>query len=224
MMTCRLDGPSPAIAKRLVQDAVEVERAGGLVGKVYVDARGIRYDPSKDKMGTAYGGYDESFREMAQILRDQAKMDVTLDDQDALFPPRSCFDCALYAGWYAVQNYQECCKLRTGSIAWHLASFEAVSLRHPGRQWAGNLLNDGAAATMGPVAEPYTIAFPKPAEFFSMLVTGQHTLVECFARTTMVTSWMMVLVGDPLYNPYAKSPRLKSYELQPSPRGSRLGP
>lgn len=224
MMTARLDGPSPAIAKRLVQDAVEIEKHGGLTGKVYVDARGIPFDAEKDRAGTGYGGYDQSFREMAQILRDQAKMDVTLDDHETLFPIRSCFDCAIYAGWYAVQNYQECCKLRTGSIAWHLASFEAVSLRHPGRQWAGNLLIDGACATIGPVAEPYTIAFPKPAEFFSLLVTGKYTLVECYAQTTMLTSWMMVIVGDPLYNPFGKSPRLKSYEIQPSPRGSRLGP
>jgi uncharacterized protein (TIGR03790 family) len=223
MMTARLDGPSPKIAKRLVQDAVETEKNGGLVGKVYIDARGIPYDAEKDKAGTGYGGYDESFREAARLLREQGRMDVTLDDQEALFQPRSCPDCALYAGWYAVQNYQECCRLKTGAVAWHLASFEAVSLRHPGKQWAGNLLADGAAATIGPVAEPYTIGFPKPAEFLGFLVTGQYTLVECYARSTMLTSWMMVLVGDPLYNPYAKTSKLKSWDVLPSPRGSKLG-
>jgi uncharacterized protein (TIGR03790 family) len=150
-------------------------------------------------------------------------MEVTLDDTEALFPVRSCPDCALYAGWYAVQNYQECCRFRTGAVAWHLASFEAVSLRHPGKQWAGNLLADGAAATIGPVAEPYTIGFPKPEEFFGFLVTGEYTLIECYARSTLLTSWMMVLVGDPLYNPYAKSPKLKSWDVLPSPRGSRIG-
>jgi uncharacterized protein (TIGR03790 family) len=223
MMTARLDGPSPKIAKRLVQDAVETEKNGGLVGKVYIDARGIPYDPEKDKGGTSYGGYDESFREAARLLREQGKMDVTLDDQDALFPDRSCTECALYGGWYAVQNYHECCRFKTGAVAWHLASFEAVSLRHPGKQWAGNLLADGAAATIGPVAEPYTIGFPKPAEFFGFLVTGEYTLVECYARSTLLTSWMMVLVGDPLYNPYAKSPKLKSWDVLPSPRGSKIG-
>jgi len=59
LMTCRLDGPSPAIAKRLVQDAVQVEKNGGLRGKVYIDARGIPFDRSKDVAGTGYGGYDE---------------------------------------------------------------------------------------------------------------------------------------------------------------------
>jgi uncharacterized protein (TIGR03790 family) len=222
MMTCRLDGPSPAIAKRLVQDAVQVEKNGGLRGKVYIDARGIPFDRTKDAAGTGYGGYDESFREAAKLLRLGAKMDVTLDDQEALFPARSCPDCALYAGWYALKNYTPCCRFNTGAIAWHLASLEAVSLRHPEHQWAGNILLDGAAATLGPVAEPYTVGFPKPEEFFGFLVTGEYTLVECYARTTLLTSWMMVLVGDPLYNPYAKTPKLKPFDVLPSPLGARL--
>lgn len=222
MMTCRLDGPSPSIAKRLVEDAVAVEKKGGLKGKVYIDARGIKYDPEKDRAGTGYGGYDESFREAAALLADRAKMDVTLDDRDELFPVKSCTECALYGGWYSVQNYRECCRFVTGAVAWHLASFEAVSLRHPGRQWAGNLLMDGAAATIGPVAEPYTIAFPRPAEFFGFLVTGEYTLVECYSRTLLITSWMMVLVGDPLYNPYKQTPKLKSWDVLPSPLHSKL--
>jgi uncharacterized protein (TIGR03790 family) len=223
MMTCRLDGPSPVIAKRLVQDAVQVEKNGGLKGKVYIDARGIPFDRAKDRSGTGYGGYDESFREAAKLLKNVAKMDVTLDDQEAVFPPRSCPDCALYGGWYALQNYQPCCRFNVGAIAWHLASLEAVSLRHPGRQWAGNILMDGAAATLGPVAEPYTAGFPKPAEFFGFLVTGEYSLVECYARTTLLTSWTMVLVGDPLYNPYAKSPKLKPFDVLPSPVGMKFG-
>src|SRR5262249_6814676 len=39
LMTCRLDGPSVELVKRLVDQAVEVEQKG-LTGKVYVDARG----------------------------------------------------------------------------------------------------------------------------------------------------------------------------------------
>lgn len=223
MMTCRLDGPSPSIAKRLVEDAIAVEKKGGLKGKVYIDARGIKYEPEKDRSGTGYGGYDESFRETATLLAERGKMDVILDDRDELFPVGSCTECALYGGWYAVQNYRECCRFVTGAVAWHLASFEAISLRKPGRQWAGNLLMDGAAATLGPVAEPYTLAFPRPAEFFGFLVTGEYTLVECYSRSLLVTSWMMVLVGDPLYNPYAKTPKLKSWDVLPSPLHSRLG-
>ena len=125
----------------------------------------------------------------------------------------------LYCGWYALQNYRPCCKFVPGAVAWHLASLEMTTLRAPGKQWAGNLLRDGAAATIGPVAEPYTVGFPRPEEFFGFLVTGEYTLVECYARTTLLTSWTMCLVGDPLYNPYAKTPKLKSWEVLPSPLG-----
>jgi uncharacterized protein (TIGR03790 family) len=217
MMTCRLDAPHPDIAKRLVDDSLAAEKTG-LTGKVYVDARGIKYDPKADRAGTAYGGYDESFRECARLLQQRGKMDVVLEDTEELFPVGGCPNCALYCGWYALQNYRRCCRFVPGAVAWHLASLEMTSLRQPRKEWAGNLLIDGAAATIGPVGEPYTIGFPKPEEFYGFLVTGEYTLVESYARSQLFTSWMMVLVGDPLYNPYAKTPKLKPWEVLPSPQ------
>jgi uncharacterized protein (TIGR03790 family) len=220
LMTARLDGPSVALVKGLVDQAVEVEEKG-LEGKVYVDARKIRYDPKQDT-GHGYGGYDESLREMARLLRDDAKLPVTLDDEPALFAPGSCPDCALYCGWYSLANYVDCCRFVRGAVAYHIASAEAVSLRDPnGRYWCKCLLEHGACATLGPVAEPYTIGFPKPAEFFGFLATGRYTLVECYHRTQLLTSWMTVLVGDPLYNPYGRAPRLTPEQVKPSPAGGR---
>jgi uncharacterized protein (TIGR03790 family) len=220
LMTCRLDGPTPALVKRLIEDAVAVEKKG-LRGKVYVDARGIRYDPKGDP-GKGYGGYDESMREMARLLQKDGGMDVVLDDKNELFQPGTCTDCALYCGWYSHANFIDCCKFVPGAVAWHLASSEAVSLRRPDAPyWCKNQMEKGAAATLGPVGEPYTVGFPKPAEFFGFLATGKYTLVETYARTVMLNSWMMCLVGDPLYNPFAKNPRLKEEQVQPSPKGGR---
>ncbi|HEX2475025.1 MAG TPA: hypothetical protein VHK01_09770, partial [Lacipirellulaceae bacterium] len=34
------------------------------------------------------------------------------------------------------------------------------------------------------------------------LLNGELTLVECFARTNPFNSWMMTLIGDPLYRPF----------------------
>lgn len=221
LLTCRLDGPTPEIAKRLVDDALTAEK-DGLSGNVYVDARGIAYDPKADP-GFGYGGYDGSMREMAALLKDEAKLSVTLDDKGELFPAESGPDCILYCGWYSLANYVDCCKFKTGAIAWHLASSEAVSLRQPdAKYWCKNLLEKGAAATLGPVAEPFTIGFPKPAEFFGMIVTGKYTLAESYGRTVMLTSWMGVLVGDPLYNPYAKSPLLTEDKVLASPQGGKF--
>ncbi len=222
LMVARLDGPTLALCKRLVEDAIAVE-VKGLEGKVYVDARGIKRNPMKDD-GFGYSAYDESLREMAGLLKNQAKLSVILDDKGELFAPQSCPDCALYCGWYSHAKYVPCCKFVQGAVAYHIASSEAVSLRRADvKYWCKNLLEDGAAATLGPVAEPYTIAFPKPEEFYGFLVTGEYTLVESYWRSVLLSSWMMTLVGDPLYNPYVKSPKLKSSAVQPSPKGFRLG-
>jgi hypothetical protein len=218
--SARLKGPNMTLLKRLIDQAIEVE-AKGLAGKVYVDARGIKFkfDPKGDQ-GFGYGGYDESLREMAKLLEKDAKLAVTLDNKPELFAPHSCEDCALYCGWYSHARYVPCCRFAPGAVAYHIASSEAVSLRDPhAPYWCPNLLQDGVIATLGPVSEPYTIGFPKPAEFFGFLVTGEYTLVECYWKTELFASWMTVLVGDPLYNPYKKTPKLKPEQVKPSPEG-----
>ncbi len=221
LLTCRLDGPTPEIAKRLVDDSLEAEKEG-LQGKVYVDARGIGYDPKGDP-GFGYGGYDQSMRDMAAMLKDEAKLEVTLDDKGELFAAEACGDCALYCGWYSHANFIDCCRFKQGAVAWHLASSEAVSLRQEGaKYWCKNLLEKGACATLGPVAEPFTIGFPKPAEFFGMLATGKYTLVECYGRNVMLTSWMGTLICDPLYNPYGRKPALAEEKIFASPKGGRF--
>jgi uncharacterized protein (TIGR03790 family) len=221
VMTARLDGPSVAVVKRMIDDAVAAE-ARGLSGKVYVDARGIRFDTKSD-IGYGYGGYDESMREMARLLETDGKLAVVLDDRQELFRAGSCTDCALYCGWYSLGQYVDCCRFVPGAVAWHLASGEAVTLHDPKtKQWCKNLLEKGAAATLGPVAEPYTVGFPKPAEFFGFLATGEYTLVECYWKTELLASWMTTLIGDPLYNPFKNNPRLKADQVKPSPVGGRL--
>jgi uncharacterized protein (TIGR03790 family) len=221
LMTARLDGPDVGLIKRIIDRSVEVEKKG-LKGKVYVDARGIKYNPKSDP-GLGYGGYDESLREMARLLETKGKMTVVLDDKGPLFAEGSCPECALYCGWYSHAKFVDCCKFEPGAVAYHIASSEAVSLRNPGvRFWCKNLLEKGAVATLGPVQEPYTIGFPKPAEFFGLLATGKYTLVECYWKTNLLASWMGVLVGDPLYNPYAKTPKLKVEDVKPSPEGGSV--
>ena len=221
LMTCRLDGPTPEIVKRVIDDSLAVEEVG-LKGKAYFDARGIKFDPKRGgETGTGYEGYDESYREAAALLK-SGGLDVTLDDTDALFAEKSCPDAALYSGWYSHANFKDCCTYAKGAVSWHLASSEAVTLRNDkSNVWCPNLLKRGACATLGPVGEPYTVGFPKPAEFFGFLATGQYTLAEVHGRTVLFASWMTVLVGDPLYNPFAKTPALKEADVLSSPKGIR---
>lgn len=219
LMTCRLDGPAPDIVKRVIDDSIAVE-AVGLKGKAYFDARGIKFDAAKKgESGTGYEGYDESYREAAALLKGGG-LDVTLDDKNDLFAEGSCKAAALYSGWYSHANFKDCCTFVKGAVAWHLASSEAVTLRDAkSKVWCPNLLQKGVCATLGPVSEPYTVGFPKPAEFFGFLATGKYTLAETFHRTVILISWQTTLVGDPLYNPFAKNPALKEADVFSSPKG-----
>ena len=220
VLVSRLDGPSAEIAKRLVDDAIAVEKAG-LKGKAVIDARGIKFDPKADPAGTGYGGYDESMREAAALL-EKAGLTVELDDKGEVLKPGAAKGVALYCGWYSLANFVDCCEYEPGAVAWHLASAEAVTLRNAdSKVWCPNLLKKGVCATVGPVSEPYTVGFPKPAEFFGLLATGEYTLAECYARTMLFCSWMTVLVGDPLYVPYKSGTKLKSADVVPSPKGGK---
>jgi len=223
VMTCRVDGPTPEVAKRIIDDALAAEAAGGLQGTAYVDARGIKWESAGDVVAGSYGGYDESLRELAALFK-QVGLKTVLDDKPAVFAPGSCPDCALYCGWYSLDTYVPAFEFQRGAIAVHIASGEAVSLRNPTpARWVPNLLKNGACASLGPVAEPYLIAFPKPATFFGFLLAGD-SLVESYWLSNHFTSWQNMLIGDPLYRPFGKDPKLKMSEVKQSPKGSRFPP
>ena len=82
-------------------------------------------------------------------------------------------------------------------------AYECTTLRNPeSRIWCVQMLLKGAAAVIGPVAEPYLQSFPVPEIFFGILVDGRLTLAECYMLSVPYLSWQMVLVGDPLYRPF----------------------
>jgi hypothetical protein len=92
-----------------------------------------------------------------------------------------------------------------------VASSEATTLRKPGSQvWCKRLLEEGVAATLGPVGEPYLRAFPLPDDFFPLLMTGKLSLLEVYYHSVPHLSWQMILIGDPLYTPFKKNPVWRS--------------
>jgi uncharacterized protein (TIGR03790 family) len=219
MMVSRLAAPSLPLAKGLVDTAVEVEKQG-LKGKVYLDARGIPFTPGPQQRGS-YGEYDQSLRDLADRLKNHTSLEVILDNEQKLFQPGQCPEAALYCGWYSLGAYVDAFQWQPGAVGYHMASLEAVTLRDPNHKaWCPSMLARGVCATLGPVAEPYLAAFPLPDDFFSLLLTGKYSLVEVYYRTVPFTSWQMVLVGDPLYNPYRVTHPLSEEHL---PERIRLG-
>lgn len=206
IMVARLDGPTPQIVERMITEAVETERKG-LAGTFYIDARGI-----KDKTG--YYEYDEDLRTLADLVQRKTKMPVVLDNRPEVFKPGTCPGTALYCGWYSLRNYVPAFSFVPGAVGFHIASFEATTLKNRrSKEWVIGLLESGIAATLGPVDEPLLDAFPLPSEFFGLLLTGKYTLAEVFYRTSRYNSWRILLVGDPLYRPFAKTPLLDEKDI-----------
>jgi hypothetical protein len=168
----------------------------------------------------AYAVYDQYIRNFAELVRTRTKLQLTLDNKPDVLPPNSAGDVAIYIGWYSVGHYIPSCKLNSGAVGYHIASFEMSSLHQANPGWCYGLLKDGIATTLGPVAEPYLGSFPRPDDFFPLLLTGKLTLAEVYWRTAPMSSWQICLVGDPLYTPYKKNPALSVDDLPARLRGA----
>jgi len=198
LMVSRLDAPSPEQAKHVVDQAFVAEQRG-LSGKIYVDARGLKPEPA-----SVYGQYDQNLRDVATLFRNRTPYEVVLEDTDRRFSQAGeAPDVAVYVGWYKLRAYEDAFTFLPGAIGYHIASGEAISLHDAlERGWCKNALERGITVTLGSVGEPYVDAFPLPSEFIGLLLTGRYSLVEAYYLTSRYISWRMVLVGDPLYNPW----------------------
>ena len=197
LMVSRLDGPNYGVAKGLIDKALATEDKG-LTGTACIDSRGLF---AKDM----YSYFDQSLRDLAILTRLRTPFPVEEERTEALFPPGSCPQTALYCGWYSLKKYVDAFDFVDGAVGFHIASLEAARLRDPNStQWCPAMLMDGITATLGAVTEPYLHAFPEPKAFFLALFDG-HCLVEAFYLTKPFNSWQMLLIGDPLYRPFKKS-------------------
>jgi uncharacterized protein (TIGR03790 family) len=197
LMVTRLDGPSPAIAKGLVDKAIEAE-TNGFWGRAYVDARGI-----------TNGGYklgDDWMRTTADLLK-HLGFETDLDDKPATFPvgyPMS--QIGIYVGWYEQgvtgPFTQPEMEFLPGAFAYHLHSFNARVLRSATDYWTGPLLAKGATLTFGSVEEPYLTGTPDFATFCSRLIFLRFSFGEAAFAAQGTLSWQTIAVGDPLYRPF----------------------
>ena len=214
LMVSRLDAPTAELATKLVDRAIEAE-THGLNGTIYLDAQGILAKEHPD----TYTKYDQSLQTLHRFLGEQSTYQSTLENTAARFErPGQAPDVAFYVGWYRLRHYEDAFTFQPGAIGYHMASAEAVSLHQPGETgWCKNALEHGITATLGSVGEPYLDAFPEPLEFTALLMTGQYSLVEAYSLTSRWISWRMVLIGDPLYNPWKQKPAVKRSALSMFP-------
>lgn len=203
LMVSRLDGSSPELVRRMITDTLSAEKVG-LHGDAFFDARWP--DPGL-KQVNSYAWYDRAIHRAAEVVRQSGRMNtVVVDEQGVLFQPGVTRNAALYCGWYSLAKYIDAFNWQKGAVGYHIASSECSTLKKEGSQvWCKRMLEKGAAATIGPVGEPYVNAFPPPDLFFAFLLGGKN-LVESYFFSLPHLSWKMVLVGDPLYKPFAAAP------------------
>ena len=200
LIVSRLDGPTAQTVRRIVNDTLVTEQTG-LRGTAYFDARWQKPQSNDNKSG--YALYDAALHNAAAKLTQQGRLPVVIDDRPELFEEGSCPDAALYSGWYSLGSYVDAFAWKPGSVGYHIASSECTTLKREGSQvWCKRMLEEGVAATIGPVYEPYVQAFPPPDRFFTILTEGYLTLGEVYLITLPFLSWQMVLIGDPLYLPF----------------------
>ncbi len=199
LLVSRLDGPDAATVYRIINDTLQAEKEG-LQGKAYFDARWPR--PVEANASGGYQRYDLSLHRAADVVA--TKMETVLDQKEALFAEKCCSEAALYCGWYSLGQYIDSFVWQRGSIGYHIASAECTTLRDKSSSvWCVKMLAKGVAATIGPVFEPYVQGFPLPELFFAQLIVGEMSLGEAYLTSLPYLSWQMVLVGDPLYQPFS---------------------
>jgi uncharacterized protein (TIGR03790 family) len=191
----RLDGPAPAQVMALIDRAVAAERAG-LLGRAYVDLA------NRDPVGD--GWLDSVAQQLAAL-----GFELTVDREPATFPATARMDApALYFGWYAGDLNGPFAlpgfRFPPGAIALHIHSYSAHTLRSPTTGWAGPLVARGVTATVGNVHEPYLQFTHQPHLFLRALARGDM-LVDAAYFSLQALSWQAVLIGDPLYRPFARS-------------------
>jgi uncharacterized protein (TIGR03790 family) len=195
----RLDGPTPAIARSLVDKAIKTEAAHGPMGQACIDEV-IDPTTSPDE-GLRTGDWD--LYRAAQFLM-AAGFKVVKDDGGTEFgtapAPLKCPDTALYAGWYSYNHYNDAFTWNDGAIGFHLDSASMLDPR-VGVSWSVNALQRGITVTSGATSEPYVFGLPRPSGIFHDLLAGA-SVGDAFLRNTRFLKWHIINVGDPLYCPF----------------------
>jgi uncharacterized protein (TIGR03790 family) len=189
----RLDGPTAGDARALVDRAVQAE-AEGLIGRAYV---------------VIDSGYAEGNRWLERVSSGITSMgfETTTEREKGGLPVTARCDApVLYFGLhepdlngpFALPGF----RFPPGAIALHIHSYSATTLRSSDTGWCGPLLARGVTATVGNVNEPYLQCLHRPDLLLRALARGQ-TLADAAYYALPVLSWQSVLIGDPLYRPFA---------------------
>jgi uncharacterized protein (TIGR03790 family) len=201
VLVTRLDGPTAEDVRRMIDETIAAEK-NRLAGLAVIDTRNLT-DPK-----SGYTSADIWLRSARDMLFHDG-WDIEFDAKPEVLPATDpCNHVALYLGWYhegAIGPWiTPPNRFVPGAIAYHLHSFSATSVRNPNVGWVAPLIAHGADATMGMVYEPYLALTPHEDIFTRRLLQGDYFAEAAYAAEAGL-SWMLTVVGDPLYRPFQKS-------------------
>lgn len=196
LAVCRIDGPDTATVRRMIQDPVRVEKKG-LWGWTVVDEGGPYAEGDKQFKGVA-----ELAKKLGQPLFHETSKQTLAPN----FPLMA--HTAAYFGWYEytangpfARTAPQSFTFEPGAVACHLHSFSCPDIKNP-VFWAPALLARGAAVTTGNVNEPLLSGCLELSVFYDRLTKG-YTVAEAGLMAMPALSWQAIVLGDPLYRPYA---------------------
>lgn len=215
LAVCRIDGPDTAAIRRMISDPVQVEKTG-LWGWTVVDEGGPHAEGEKQ------------FQAAAALAR-QKGQPLFYESSKATIAP--CFPLmphtAVYFGWYSMgadgpfaPTAPAAFRFEPGAVAAHLHSFSCLNIKDS-RQWAPALLARGAAVTTGNVAEPLLAGCLELGVFYDRLLKG-YSVAEAGYMAMPMLSWQAIILGDPLYRPYAVMKAGKGNTQNPFVAWSRM--
>jgi uncharacterized protein (TIGR03790 family) len=204
MLTARIDAASTATCERMITDAVETEVAG-LWGMAYVD------------IANKFPQGDDWLKTIAEANLRAGIPTVVDRFTDTLPTNYPMTAAALYYGWYdwnvSGPFLNPKFSFRKGAVAMHLHSFSAQQLTDATKNWCAPLLLKGAAATIGNVYEPY-LHLTHHFDILHQRLLAGFSVVEAAWMAIPVASWQAIVLGDPLYRPFAhfdgNGPRIKT--------------
>ena len=192
VLTSRIDAPTYAICKRMIDDAISAEKTG-LWGRAYVD------------IAQKFPQGDEWLEGIVAKNKMVGIPTVTDRFKDTLPKNYPLTDASLYYGWYdrSVSGpfLNTGFLFRKGAVAIHLHSFSGQQLTDAHQNWCAPLLVRGAAATVGNVYEPYLNLTHHFVILHDRLLKG-WSFAEASWAAMPVASWQGIVLGDPLYRPF----------------------
>ena len=197
LFVARLDAPSVEAVRSMVMNGLHAEKEG-LWGWGYIDLRSIT--------SAGYAQGDNWIRASGTAMRRYGIPVISDDLPDTYQSGFPVTDAAAYYGWYS-ENIDGpfadiFFQFVPGAVAAHLHSFSATTLHDANKGWTGPFIQHGASASVGNVYEPYLAFTTDFGLLCSSLLAGSN-LADSYYAAQPVLSWMSILVGDPLYRPYA---------------------